>query len=413
MAKVQNFYAKNQIGKLGGAVYYVVGGETRSRELAASVTNPRTTAQMLQRVRWANLVNFYRANRSWMKYAFETKKANQSEYNKFMSLNVSSSPIYLTKRQAAGGACVAYPYIITQGSMASVEHTVSGNTISTNLYIPDDAELISSTSVAQLSQWLVEKNPALQYGDQVSLIRVYQSSNPNTGLPYIVVRKYEMILSSTNFSSWANYLPSDIVADNGAFENKCLIINAEGRVGGVSFIISRTVGGKTYVSTQSLVVVGNNTLITTFSSQNQLQTAINSYGESEEAFLSSTSANEASDQSFVNSILSLKIGNEVFLPGSAAKKFSDFGSKTLFINMAAPPTGSVSGLKLTDPDGEDELSFGTPTISGNIISVPAIVVPAGKGEDYMTTLYFELDDVEYNIEFPIVISNADTIGGLE
>lgn len=411
MAKVQNFYAKNQIGKLGGAVYYVVAGETRSRELAAKVTNPRTTSQMLQRVRWANLVNFYRANRSWMKYAFETKKANQSEYNKFMSLNVSNSPIYLTKQQAAGGACVAYPYIITQGSLPSVEHTVNMGTIYTNLYWENNVELSATMSVARFSEVIIENNPALQYGDQISFIRVYQSSNPNTGLPYIVVRKYELVLSSTNFSSWANYLPSDIIFAQGFNDTVCLMVSGYNRVGGCSFIISRTIGGKTYVSTQSLVVLGNETLIGQFSSQSQLQAAINSYGESEEAFLTSTVANTAASQEFANSILSLQLGDDVFLPNSAAKKFSDYVGKTLKINFAAPPSGAVGTFEVGDLT--NNLTVTTKTVTGNQLTASGITAPAGHADDYVTNMDFSIGDVSYSLEFPVVIPNSETIGGLE
>lgn len=412
MAKVSNFYLKNQIGKLGGAVYYVVAGETRSRELAAKVTNPRTTAQMLQRVRWANLVNFYRANRSWMKYAFETKKANQSEYNKFMSLNVSSSPIYLTKQQAAGGACVAYPYIITQGSLYSVEHTVSGINIYTNIYWEFNLDLTTTMSVARFSQVLIENNPALQYGDQLSFIRVYQQSNPNTGYPYIVVRKYELVLSATNFNAWANYLPSDIIVVLGHNDRAVLAVDAANRVGGCSFVISRTVGGKTYVSTQSLVVVGNDTLIGQFSSQNQLQTAIDSYGESEEAFLSSTVANEASDQGFTNSVLSLQLGDDTFLPGSAARKYATFAGKTLKINFAGPIGQNVE--EMTIGNGTNNFTGVTGSVSGNQITSSGWAIPVGHDDDYVTDIYVELADGSvYYIEFPVIISNADTIGGLE
>lgn len=411
MAKVQNFYAKNQIGKLGGAVYYVVGGETRSRELAASVTNPRTVAQMLQRVRWANLVNFYRANRSWMKYAFETKKANQSEYNKFMSLNVSSSPIYLTKQQAAGGACVAYPYIITQGSLGSVEHTIDGSYIKSNLYLPMAFTLLPTTTVAELSAALVEQNPALQYGDQLSFIRVYQSSNVNTGYPYIIVRKYEMILSQTNTSSWGNYLPSDIIEDDADANLRWLQVDGTGRVGGCSFIISRTISGKTYVSTQSLVVVGNSTLISTFSSQNQLQSAINSYGESEEAFLSSTTANTAANQGFANSVLSLQLGTETFLPGSAARRFGSFAGKTLKLNFAAAPGTTIDIM--TIGDGENTISITEKSISGNQLTATGFAIPVGHDDDYVTSIFVTIDGDEYDISFPIVIPNDQTISGLE
>ena len=103
MAIVQTMWMTGTKKKLGGTVLYQAMGQTRQRELAAEISNPRTTQQMTQRVKWSNLVNLYRANRSWMKYAFETKKTNQSEYNKFMSLNVAASAIYLPKNVAAAG----------------------------------------------------------------------------------------------------------------------------------------------------------------------------------------------------------------------------------------------------------------------------------------------------------------------
>ena len=60
--------------KLGGTVLYTQGGRTLQRELAPEVKNPKTPAQMGQRVKWANLVAFYRANAGWMPKAFENKR---------------------------------------------------------------------------------------------------------------------------------------------------------------------------------------------------------------------------------------------------------------------------------------------------------------------------------------------------
>ena len=73
MAIVKSAGLRNYVGKHAGNVYYLQKGEALVREKAAEVTNPRTPSQMMQRTRLANLVNFYRANKDWMKrYAYET-----------------------------------------------------------------------------------------------------------------------------------------------------------------------------------------------------------------------------------------------------------------------------------------------------------------------------------------------------
>ena len=62
MAVLQNMWLRGAKKKLGGTVLYTQGGRTLQRELAPEVKNPKTPAQMGQRVKWANLVAFYRAN---------------------------------------------------------------------------------------------------------------------------------------------------------------------------------------------------------------------------------------------------------------------------------------------------------------------------------------------------------------
>ncbi len=71
---------------------YTQGGRTLQRELAPEVKNPKTPAQMGQRVKWANLVAFYRANASWMPKAFENKKATQSDKQPNLPYQGAGSP---------------------------------------------------------------------------------------------------------------------------------------------------------------------------------------------------------------------------------------------------------------------------------------------------------------------------------
>ena len=116
MSIVKNVWLRGRKKRLGGAVTYMMAGQQITRELAANVKNPRTPAQMKQRVKLASLVNFYRSMRQWAKVgAFSNKKQSWSDYNAFVSANISTTPAYLTKQQAQAGCSVVAPYIISRG----------------------------------------------------------------------------------------------------------------------------------------------------------------------------------------------------------------------------------------------------------------------------------------------------------
>lgn len=285
--------------RLGGTVIYQAMGQTRQRELAAEVSNPRTESQMGQRVKWANLVNLYRANRTWMKYAYETKKASQSEYNKFMSLNVASSRIYLPKDIANAGGCVVDAYLMTQGSLPSIEFVpATNNVFASNILVGLNA-ITPNTTIAYFSQTVLANNPAIREGDQLSFVRMTQMTNASTGVPYVVVREYEVIIDTTNTASLWDYLPETYFTTSGSL-NQYLAVSAQaGKVGGFCMILSRTISGKTYVSSQRVILVGMDAFISAWSSSAALQAAIDSYGVSDDAFLSSTYAaqdNQAATQ---------------------------------------------------------------------------------------------------------------------
>jgi hypothetical protein len=264
MAIVNNLWLRSSKKRLAGTVIYQAMGQTRQRELAVEVSNPRTIAQMTQRVKWSNLVAFYRANKYWMKYAYETKQRNQSEYNKLMSLNVATSPIYLPKHVAAAGGCVCAPYIITQGSLPSIEMTDdSGQRWVSNIVLDNDYEM-NSPSVAAFSEMLIRLNPAIRQGDQLSFVRITQQTNGQTGVPYIVVREYELIVDVNGAGDVFDFLPTGYIDSTEASTDCRLCVNNSGNAGGFALILSRTTGGKTYVSSQRIIVANNTAIINAY-----------------------------------------------------------------------------------------------------------------------------------------------------
>ena len=413
MAIVDNFWLKNQRKRLAGAVIYQAMGQTRSRELAPQVSNPRTQAQMAQRVRWANLVSFYRANKSWMKYAFETKTQNQSEYNKFMSLNVASSQVYLTKSEAASGACVLAPYIVTQGSLDAIEQNLVDAGIVTNLYYDNNQNIRPNTPVKDFSNYLVANNPGLRYGDQLSVIRLYQLSNPSSGVPYVQLRKYELVLSSENSRQISEYLPAELLFLTTIDGKKAITIDKTGRYGAITFVLSRTIGGKTYVSSQRLICVGLDALQTYYSSDDQLRRAIVSYGDTDEAFLSSTYAYTSQAPGIATSILYATV-NDVNYPAGSELSLPDendtIGNILLQFNGQCPIAEAYTAEVVTSA-GSFQIEGGSG--DGSAVVFTDIDVPRSFGNASVFAINLLAGSVPYSIGFSRVISNEDTIHGLE
>lgn len=276
--------------KLGGTVLYTQGGRTLQRELAPEVKNPKTPAQMGQRVKWANLVAFYRANASWMPKAYENKKATQSDYNKFMSLNASRSRIYLTKEQAKQGACVVDSYQVSDGTLQPVDVFPTGNDWVTNLYLTGLDKLDATTTMAAFSTALLASNAGLRSGDQLSFIRITQLNNNTTGIPYIQVRAYEMLINEQAPGLVKDFWPIELIALGKEQETPALMVKNNNKQGGFAIIVSRTQASRVLVSPSQVTQVNMAAIIKQYSSDAALSAAIESYGKGDDVFLDSKAA---------------------------------------------------------------------------------------------------------------------------
>lgn len=290
MAILKNLWVNNTRKRLAGAVLYKSKGQQIARELAGNVANPRTRQQMTQRIRLANLVAMYRANKSWMdKYAFENKKQTWSVYNAFVSANISGSQVALTKSEAAAGACVVAPYKMTDGSLPQVQINLIADSgmYTTDLYLGDYV-IDSSTTIAEISEALIANNNGIVNGMQLSLIENAQQVVNN--IPRVVVRAYEFIINSNDDTllseKWSsaglttftegttNAIGYDVMSGETAF----------------TFVLSHTYGGKTHVGA-SYMVLNDPAVYDSYTSSTAIDLAIQSYGSGNATpFLDSTEA---------------------------------------------------------------------------------------------------------------------------
>lgn len=410
MAIVTSMWLRGSRKRLGGTVIYQAMGQTRQRELAPEVSNPRTVSQQTQRVKWSNLVNLYRANQSWMKYAFETKKVTQSEYNKFMSLNVASSNIYLPKHVANAGGCVVAPYYFTQGSLPSIEWVKdAGVGFTSNIVLSSGYEFMGPL-VSEFSQTLIDNNPGIRQGDQLSIIRMTQMSNADTGVPYVIVRKYELIVDVNNVSEHVtDYWPADMVDSNEA-EDARLIIRNTNKSGGFAMILSRTISGKTYVSTQRVVIMNNEAMIANYSSPAALQAAIDSYGVQDDAFLSSTTAEGESQAPTPLSLLSAQYEQESVIAAGARFAIDEVEEQSSFAFFFNDDISQAPSSIIVSTNKGDFSLAGLGYVDNKVSG--ELAQSAGSFTDVV--VYFaivNINGVSYRIDF--LTTNQDSIHGLE
>lgn len=320
MAIIRNAANQKLRGRAGSMTYYVSEGRQIVRQALNNSnygkTASRTEAQQSQRVKWANLVNFYKVCRGWMPKAFEVRKSGQSDYNRLMQVNMPYTNIYLTKTLATVGACIAEDYIISQGSLPSVDVVLREGSFETNLYI-GGMVITNLTTVSQFAQALVENNVNIEYGMQLSFVALQQSVD-NLGIPRLICTFYEVTLKADNEEPLYNYMPAECVVNH----NNAIATGPGLGTGAFAYVVSDLRNGSLKVSTQQLVT-NNETLITQFSSKKALNDAIISYGLDPEVVLSPLSENEQGVTPTPFYITSLMAGTDTFVAGDEMPIFSE------------------------------------------------------------------------------------------
>lgn len=290
MAQIRNAANRKLVGRVGDTTYYV----SANRQIARQALNSsnygesarRTEKQQVRRVRWANLVNFYKMSSDWMKKAFEIKKSNHSDYNAFMSVNIDRYKVALTKDEAARGACVIDAFQISKGSLPSIEQTASNRSIQTGIYLPSFA-VTPTTTVAQFSKVIVENNQGFEYGMQLSFVS-YQQSVPSGDVPRGILGVYEITLDAHSSEFVRRYMPS-FCTQVSLDQHLCA---TDLSAGGHSYVLSNQTNRGLLVSTQSLITF-NESVLARYTSEDHIAAAIKSYGVDKEVFLAPASLTDS------------------------------------------------------------------------------------------------------------------------
>lgn len=157
-------------GKVGDLVFYRDGGEQRTRTRVVP-KNPRSAAQMAQRVKIANVSGIYRAAAQILRDSFSNRPSNQSGYNAFAAGAIINAP-YLTSQMAKAGVCIPQPAMMSRGVLPSLQYAVLNDETAHGVGIPVNFAELRPVTLGDISAGLLAQVPSLQEGDELNFVDI-------------------------------------------------------------------------------------------------------------------------------------------------------------------------------------------------------------------------------------------------
>lgn len=290
MARLKNIVSAKVKGNTGAVAFRrrtdaIIVAE-RSYTNSAKADNA-TATQRIHRLRWTNVVEFYNAIKPILKRAWEGPVSQLTSWNHFTKANLSTSPVFLTKQEAALHAAVIAPYIVSRGRLTPVNGEYGQDRFLTNILLGQSADL-STMSVADFAAAIIANNEGWQYGDKLSICRLRQLKVTKSAMiiPKIAASYLEISLDPADSSpissieGWSSFAP--IV---GAYGDLIITLAGDAAFG----IHSRLSNGMLYVSAQDVVLRDPESCIyQKYTGEDQLAAAMDSYGYREETPLNET-----------------------------------------------------------------------------------------------------------------------------
>lgn len=303
-------------GGAGGYSFYVRGGEqvVRQRKNNSNYgeSASRTRAQMIRRIMWGNLVNIYKAIRSWQQKAYDTKAIGQTDYNLFMKLNIPMASVGVTKAACEQGFAVFENYQVSKGSLPPVNYQLSAQNDDIITNIVYTAAITAETTVGEFSAEIIAKNPQFQEGDNIAFIFFRNHQYIGAEWPYAYSVYTEVTLNTADTSILMDIPEIGQRLIEGPDNVLHVDIDAptpggEPEVEGVAIIHTRKVSGQLFVSSQSILMESDQ-FIQRYSGDEWYQTCIDSYGIDAEVPL---------DPNFSDGIITRVTANDAALQNAA------------------------------------------------------------------------------------------------
>jgi hypothetical protein len=307
---------------------------------------------MIRRIMWGNLVNVYKAIKSWQQKAYDTKAIGQTDYNLFMKLNIPMASVGVTKAACEQGFAVFENYQVSKGSLPPVNYTLDApaHDIITNIVYT--AAITAETTVGEFAAEIIAKNPQFQAGDNIAFIFFRNHQYIGAEWPYAYSVYTEITLNTADTSILMdipeigqrliegpdNVLHVDYTAPSPG---------GDPVVEGVAIIHTRKVSGQLFVSSQNILMESDQ-FIQRYSGDEWYQHCIDSYGIDAEVPL---------DPNFSDGIITRVTANGAALQNAAVLSGSQvvrvYGSK-LYGNGYSFQHNGIEYVPLSSTDEYDE-----------------------------------------------------------
>lgn len=349
MAITRNNLSMKMNGRVGAYTFYTTSGGRQVARIANNGSNygesaKRTVAMQTRRTKWGNLVSFYRANRDLMARAFERKDANISDYNRYMQLNIPLASVALTKDDFLRGMVVVQEYVVADGSLPEIGCSLIEEEGCVFDLLTSLENEFADYTIGQVSADLMDNNPQLQEGDQITFVNWTNAST--AGGPLRIYRHLcEVTIDSQSSVSFSTLKYANIVA---GFNGK-VIIQGQGQVFGQTVIHSRSVAGRLLTS-HAQITLFSTTFVEQFSSADAVKKAIASYGVDVEKLLEPGSDEQPAPRPLEKLAT---ISSKTIPDGCATITIVDNVTGEQFRDSASLPIGSMVAIRYEATPGYD------------------------------------------------------------
>ena len=172
MVKVKSSLG-SMVGNSGGMSYFEVNGVTIGRAKPTKMGNPKTEAQMKQRIKMNNILNTYKYIRDFLQHNFEGTIGYKSASSFFRSYNLMKTPVWLTKGQKESYKFILAPYVVAQGHINSVGYEFRDSAFVSDINV-GDLEINDETEERVLSSVICGNNEGWTNNDTLQVILLRQ-----------------------------------------------------------------------------------------------------------------------------------------------------------------------------------------------------------------------------------------------
>lgn len=270
-------------GKIGGIRAWESNGRTIVASYDVKCKNPKTEAQMKQRLKLINILNNYRVLKPALLENFEGIAGNRNAATFFRKYNLRQKPVWLTKTDALYHKVVLAPYCVSQGIIKPIEYSLSSAGLTSNIELGTTDKKVT-TDVTNLAYAILQNHEDWSNGDTLQIVAMRQSLKDNLKSDS---SRAEMEAVTLIMTTGKNQPLDSVVGVNHLKSMGITIANHDGRLGidisnrsdyvyALALVHGRGTGIKRLLSTQNLVL-SDTSIYDHYASSEQMVEALKSY----------------------------------------------------------------------------------------------------------------------------------------